>query len=121
MKTLKNPYFMEGEFTEIEGTPIKLIYTYHAEEQMRDRLVSKERVENLIRRGFYFLLEDAQRNLQYKNSFYSELINTQSFRAIIFASWSNDLSYLNIAVITVMLDFYKKKRKRKANTNVYRL
>lgn len=121
MKILKNPYFMEGKFIEIDGTPTKLIYTYHAEEQMKDRLVLKERVENLIRRGFFFLLEDAKRNLQRKNYFYSELINTQAFRAVVFASWNGDLSYLNVVVITVMLDFYKKKRKRKANTNVYRL
>lgn len=121
MKSLKNPYFMKGEFTEIEGVPTKLIYTYHAEEQMRERLVSKERVMRLIERGFYFLLEDAKRNLQKNNYIYSELINTQSFRAVIFASWNCDLNYLNIAVITVILDFYKKKRKRKSNTNVYRL
>lgn len=121
MKTLKNPYFMEGEFLDIEGVSTKLIYTYHAEEQMKERLVSKERVETLIRRGFYFLLEDAKKNLQQKNYLYSELINTQSFRVVAFASWNCDLDYLNITIITVILDFYKKKRKRKSNTNVYRL
>ena len=121
MKVIKNSYFKKGEFIEIEDIPIKIIYTHHSENQMRNRVISKERVESLIRKGLLFLVEDARKNLNYKNSFYSELINTQSFRVVVFANWSSDFSYLSIVVITVIWDFYRKRRKKKSNTNVYRL
>ena len=121
VKVIKNSYFKKGEFIEIEDIPIKIIYTHHSENQMRNRVISKERVESLIRKGLLFLVEDARKNLNYKNSFYSELINTQSFRVVVFANWSSDFSYLSIVVITVIWDFYRKRRKKKSNTNVYRL
>ena len=121
MKVIKNSYFKKGEFIEIEDIPIKIIYTHHSEDQMRNRVISKERVESLIRKGLLFLLEDARKNLNHKNSCYSELINTQSFRVVVFANWSSDFSYLSVVVITVIWDFYRKRRKKKSNTNVYRL
>ena len=94
-----------------EDYRVSINFTYHAQDRMIDRCVSRARIISCIERGFGYILDDAEINLCCKPPVATSLIHSrENFRVILLSRWNSWRSELNLVVITIVLNLFNPNK-----------
>lgn len=101
---------------------MSIIFSKHAYARIRERCINEDKIIEIIKKGFRYVLENAEDNLGagYNNNIYAKFTSTAgNFKVLLVAKWYSGLLY--ISVVTILLDLYDSNnfKRSKKDTKEY--